>query len=298
MKNNPNDIRYIDLRIDYAFKHVFGREGCEENLRELLNCILPEKHIRKVILGPQEQTGDRPDSKRAIYDIFCTTDSGEMVTVEMQLLEQSWMGDRMLYYSSYPIRTQMRRGDGDYHLSPVCIIGILDFVMPGVKTNEKVINRFSIRSDTDKDVLLTDSVEFVTVELPKMSKKIDELANDTEILLYLLRNLGSMKSVPDCIKRNEIIKDIVSMAEYSAMTEKEQWQYMRELMAEVDDRARYNCALKKGLNQGLSEGLEQGLEQGASSARMDTARNLKRLGVSVDIICQATGIERSVVEGL
>ena len=46
-------IKFIDLKIDFAFKFVFGTHGKEDLLLMLLDSILPDKHIVSVSLGPQ-----------------------------------------------------------------------------------------------------------------------------------------------------------------------------------------------------------------------------------------------------
>ena len=90
-------IKYIDLKIDFAFKFVFGMHGREDLLLLLIDSILPDKHIVSVTLGPQEQMPDNPDKRRSIYDINCTTESGAHITVEMQCAKQSdFFNQRMI----------------------------------------------------------------------------------------------------------------------------------------------------------------------------------------------------------
>ena len=51
---------------------------------------------------------------------------------------------------------------------------------------------------------------------------------------------------------------------------------------------------RKGLERGLAEGISRGSRQKA----LQDASNFKRLGVSVDIISQATGLTQAEVEAL
>ena len=46
------------------------------------------------------------------------------------------------------------------------------------------------------------------------------------------------------------------------------------------------------------EGIEEGLQQGRMETNLENARNLKALGVSFDIIAQATGLALDVIEKL
>jgi len=68
------DVKFIDLKRDFAFKWMFGTEGHEELLLMLVDSLLPEKHIRSVRLGTQEQEPDREDAQGGIYDIHCETE--------------------------------------------------------------------------------------------------------------------------------------------------------------------------------------------------------------------------------
>ena len=53
-------------------------------------------------------------------------------------------------------------------------------------------------------------------------------------------------------------------------------------------------ALKKGEAKGFSEGISEGVHQKA----LQDAANFKRLGVSIDIIAQATGLTEAEIEQL
>jgi len=103
-------ITFIDLKRDFAFKWAFGTPGHEDLLLLLLNGLMPEKHIRKVKLGPQEQQSDREDSQGGIFDILCETSDGASLTIEMQVCPQADFNDRMVFYSSFPIRNRVGQG--------------------------------------------------------------------------------------------------------------------------------------------------------------------------------------------
>ena len=56
--------------------------------------------------------------------------------------------------------------------------------------------------------------------------------------------------------------------------------------------------IEQGLQQGIEQGIEQGVEQGRSEEKMGNASNLKKLGVPVEVISQATGLSKEVIEKL
>ena len=54
----------------------------------------------------------------------------------------------------------------------------------------------------------------------------------------------------------------------------------------------------EGLVEGRAEGLAEGRAEGIEEGVRKTAKNMKQLGVSVDIIAQSTGLSREVIETL
>ena len=55
---------------------------------------------------------------------------------------------------------------------------------------------------------------------------------------------------------------------------------------------------EQGLAEGRAEGMEEGLEKGRMETNIENARNLKKLGVAIDIISQATGLSKKDIETL
>ncbi|MBM6866943.1 PD-(D/E)XK nuclease family transposase, partial [Bacteroides caecigallinarum] len=60
-------------------------------------------------------------------DVYCENEKGEKILIEMQRGEQQFFKDRSVYYSTFPIREQGRKGEWNYELKAVYVIGILNF---------------------------------------------------------------------------------------------------------------------------------------------------------------------------
>ena len=56
--------------------------------------------------------------------------------------------------------------------------------------------------------------------------------------------------------------------------------------------------LEKGKEEGLAEGLEKGKEDGEHNAKIETAKNLLSMGLSVDQISKATGLSIKDINAL
>ena len=300
---NPNDedIKFIDLRVDYAFKRVFGTPGNEELLKMLIDSILPDLHVKTLTLGNQENMDDSPDGKKTVFDIKATTEEGETVVIEMQLAEKKDFNDRLIYYSTYPIREQVRGGIHNYRLTPLYIIAIMDFSMDGNRTTDSFINSFCVRNDSDISKTLTDNVHYVTVELPKFKKEVSDLRTLSARVIWLLRNMGSLKSVPEEF-HDKCLDKLFDISNFTAMTYEEQMKYLAKFHAELDRRSELETAIDKGLKlgmeQGLEKGLEKGLEQGREEAIIETAKKFKQAGTDAELISQCTGLSIDEIKAL
>lgn len=295
-------ITFIDLKRDFAFKWAFGTPGHEDLLLLLLKGLLPDKHIKSVTLGPQEQQPDREDSQGGIYDIHCETDDGSSLTIEMQVCAQADFNDRMVFYSSFPIRNRVGQGvvvkdDVEiypkYKLPPIYTIGILDFELIGVSKSDRVIRHFSIREDEDGNAQFTDSVHYITVELPKFMKKSSNLTSLQDYILYLLKNMGQMKEITKEFQGKGLDK-LLETCMFANMKEDVQMQYVRRMMAEKDRIGQ----LATARTQGLEKGLEKGREEGREEERLKNAKAMKTEGISTDIIAKCTGLTAEQIESL
>ena len=57
-------------------------------------------------------------------------------------------------------------------------------------------------------------------------------------------------------------------------------------------------SLRIGIERGIQRGIQQGFCDGLHQKALQDAGNFKRLGVSIDIITQATGLSKEEVEKL
>lgn len=223
----------------------------------------------------------------------------------MQLAEKKDFNDRLVYYSTYPIREQIRSGDKTYGLAPLYIIAIMDFSMDGDRTTDNVINSFCIRNDSDISRTLTDNVHYVTVELPKFRKSMSDLQTLSDRMIWLLRNMGSLKSVPENFNDKSLEK-LFDISNFTAMTYEEQMDYLAKYHAELDRAAELEAAIDKGLKRGLEEGQAkgrkegraEGLAEGREEKAIEAATKFKAAGVALDIISQCTGVPMDVLENL
>ena len=111
---------FINPRVDWAFKRIFGTEDTKECLITFLNGVFEGEFVIKDVKHLKtEQTRHQKRERGVIFDVACVTDDGRHIIVEMQKKEQRYFVDRALYYSSKAIVEQAQPGEWDFHLTPV-----------------------------------------------------------------------------------------------------------------------------------------------------------------------------------
>ena len=87
---------------------------------------------------------------------------------------------------------------------------------------------------------------------------------------------------------------ICRSARVDTLTPEEQNQYHDAMVSEYEklviSEAYEQIGLKKGREEGRAEGMEEG--------KMEVARQMKKMGLSIAQIVQASGLPEDVVEGL
>ncbi len=129
--------KYINPFTDFGFKKLFGEESSKPHLIHFLNSILPDYHqISSLEYSKNEYQGLTEFERKGIVDINCRTHSGESIIIELQKAKQNYFKDRSVYYSTFPIAEQAQKGEWNYALKSVYMIGILDFTFNEDSQNE------------------------------------------------------------------------------------------------------------------------------------------------------------------
>src|SRR5439155_8273490 len=125
----------IDPTVDYAFKHLLGRESTRPILISVLDSVLnPAPGLRITELELLNPFNDKEtlDDKLSILDIKARDQSGRQYNIEMQLLAHAIFRARALYYWAKLHQGQLREGEGYQHLRPtisICLVNTPLFAM-------------------------------------------------------------------------------------------------------------------------------------------------------------------------
>lgn len=247
--------RYVNFYTDFAFKKIFGTEANKDLLISFLNQLLNlngDSEIKDLTYLNPEQLGDSINERRAIFDVYCTTEKDEHFIVEMQKAKQDNFRDRAIYYSSFAIREQGKKGSStrtwDYQLAPVYVVGILNFVMDQAEEHRtKVITRVSLKDD--ENTVFNDKLSYVFLEMPKFLKEETELETFLDKWLYVIKNLAQLEDKPAALKEG-IFKKLFEVAEIAQFSKIDRAEYEESLKVFWDFSNVLSSAERKGRAEG------------------------------------------------
>lgn len=284
--------RYVNFYTDFAFKKLFGTEINSDLLISFLNALLQGKEtIKEVTYLNAEHLGTQEYDRRAVFDVYCKNDKGEMFIVEMQKGEQQFFKDRSIYYSSFAIREQAPKGVWNYELKGVYTIGILNFCFSEEKDNNDYYHEIKLL-DTKTKKLFYDKLTFIYLEMPKFTKTENELVTLFDKWMYAIRHLGTLMERPKALQE-KVFTRLFEVAEIAKFNPKERFEYEDSLKAYRDWFSVMETAeirgMQKGIQKGLQKGMEEGLQKGKKESLSNTVKHMKSKGLSLENIAELIG---------
>ena len=290
--------RYINPLTDFGFKRIFGTPFNSDLLVDFLNAVLAGEHVVKdVEYNNSEKFGTNEAERKAVFDVYCTTEDGSRIIVEMQNVYQSFYKDRSIYYSTFPIVEQAKKGDWNYELKDVYTIGILNFTFPEDKKSDNGVFREVKLMDIKKKEVFYDKLTYIYVELANFNKEIDECETVLDKWLFCLKNMSNLLDRPAELQ-GRVFDKLFRTAEIAKFKPLELKAYEQSIYAYRDIKNGMDTAKKEGIKQGHKEGLEEGLQKGRKEGVINTAKNMKSMGIADEVIMQATGLSKEEIARL
>ena len=291
--------RYISLLTDFGFKRIFGTVPNKDLLIDFLNSLFNgEQVIKDVTFLNSEHVGDVFAERKAIFDVYCENEHGEKFIVEMQNAYQTYFKDRSLYYATFPIREQAPKGDNwNFKLQHVYVVALLNYNMSDAAFSNETINHDVGLLDKQTHRVFNDKLTFKYVEIAKFNKSVEELKTNFDKWLYILRNLSRLDNQPKYLQ-NEVFNRLFKAAEIAHFTKTELREYEDSLKAYRDIKNSLDTAKEEGCAEGRAEGRAEGLEEGMNKARVQFARELLKINMSISEITKLTKLTEEEINRL
>lgn len=293
---------FINPKIDFAFKKIFGSEDSKDILISFLNALIYEAQpiihdleILNPYLAPKIRgvKDTYLDIKAKIID--SATNEERTIIIEMQVLNVEGFEKRILYNAAKSYSIQLTTGQGYNLLNPVIALTITDFVMFADLPN--VTSHFVLK---EKDFLIDYpiyDIELIFVELPKFKKNLSELETIIDKWLFFLNNARKMQDVPSAMDNIPELKKAFYMANQANLNLDELEEQEKSEIFIQDQRGAITKAARESLEQGRQEGLAEGLAEGLQQKAYEIAR--KMLGVLDDqTIAKITGLTLDEIKAI
>lgn len=270
--------KYINPFTDFGFKKLFGSEPNKDLLIDFLNQVLPGKHrIKDLTYARTEQLGNTETDRKAIFDLYCIGENGERFIVEMQKAKQNFFKDRSVYYSSFPIQEQAKKGDWNYQLAAVYLVGILDFTF-SEDADEKEV-RHEVQLKDHKCRVFFDKLTFIYLEMPNFNKSEGDLQSNLDKWMYVLQQLPYLQNRPQALQER-VFEKLFEAAEIARFTSEE--------------KAKYEESLK--YYRDLKNVVETSFDEGKAERNLEIARQMKTRGMETTLISEITGLSIDEIE--
>lgn len=293
-RSSPNAERYINPLTDFGFKRIFGSPFNSELLISFLNALFDgEKIITDVSYENVEHFGRNELERKAVFDVYCTTDTGARIIVEMQNVYQEFYKDRSIYYSTFPISEQAKRGEWNYELNDVYAVGILNFAFPEDRMKDNRVTKIVKLTDIETKQVFYEKLTYIYVELDNFNKPLSECRSIYDKWLFCLRNMSRLLERPTELQ-GRVFEHLFQTAEIAKFNSRERRDYELSSNAYRDIKNGMDSAKKEG----LQEGIKQGIQQGILEANRRNAKAMKADGMPMELIAKYTGLDSKEIEKL
>lgn len=275
--------RFINPFTDYGFKKIFGQEISKDLLIDFLNDLLEgERVIVDLSFLNNEQLPEWEDARALIYDIYCTTDTGEKILVEMQNKSQAFFKERALFYLSHAVARQGQKGDiWKFDIKAVYGVFFMNFLLK----DEMKFRTDVILADRDTGELFCDKMRQIFLALPVFKKEESECETDFERWIYTLKNMETLQRMP-FKARKAVFEKLEEIADVASLNEEEHELYWKSINA----YRTYLCV------QEASK--EEGREEGRAEKAYAIARTMKSDNIPLEMIAKYTGLSIEAITAL
>jgi len=224
-ENENDELYFVKLTVDLAFKYIFGEPKNSELLKSLLKDItkLPIERLEELGFMAEELHRDSMDDHKTIVDVRAVLTDKTQAAVEMQVQNQHNMDKRSLHIWAKMYAAQLKK-NGKYHELAKCIcinITAFDFTK-----ESKGHSKYVVKEDETNEPFMTD-FEIHFVELPKR----DKVGNSRLRKWMALFSSASWEEMKRNAEGDEIMGQVYNQARQIAMNESKR--------IEVENRERW-----------------------------------------------------------
>ncbi len=264
-------------KIDFAFKEIMENEKARAGFLSAVLGLKPDNIKQTQILNSNLRK-IHEDDKLGILDVRVLLNNDTQIDTEIQLSKLKVWTSRALFYISRMYAEQIEKGQKYDTLQKCVSISILDFILFDKET--EYYSRFHILEDT-RHFPYTDKMEFHVIELPKLSKGLQDGCSGIELWAKFIN-----------AERKEEFDMIAEKDPYI----KRAYDQLQVISQDKQKRLEYEAREKaiRDHNQFLFEAEQRGMEK----RRNEDIKRMLDKGKSVEQIVDFCGYDKAEVEAV
>ncbi len=285
--------QFIDLTRDIGFKIVMADPDKPQLMMQLLNELIPEREIVSITFLDKEAVSTDEDYHSNNYDIQCVDKCGNRFIVEMQKQTYHSFSDRLMVYSGDPLMHLLKKGekyDNVRTLYMICILGGHLYVKGDDKAfRHRLLRRAHVSMDDSRNIL-SDKLNFIFLQLSEAEEPTDR-SSFLERWAYYVRTMGEVESKPEGLA--PYFNLLFDALDRSNIEEHKLSIYDDMVRDEIQIEAEKEYAIQEALEEKeleMTAAVDAARSQGLQQGMIETARNMKAVGITEDIIGQCTGL--------
>ena len=287
------------VRFDWAIKRLLRQKANFDVLEGFLTVFLGEKVTILEILESESNQLSAEDKFNRV-DIKARNSKDEIIIIEIQNTRELYYLERILYGVAKAITEHISLGETYYKVKKIYSISVLyfdigkgndylyygqnhfvgvhtgDHLQVNVKERDAIVSRMP--AEIFPEYVLIRVNEFDKVAVTPLEEWMKYLKDGT---------IRPDTTAPDLSEAREKLK-------YFSMPPKERMAYDEHLSAVMIQ----NDVLDSAKLEGKIEGRAEGRAEGRDEERFSIARNMKQLGIPVDVIVKSTGLTLGEIETL
>ena len=313
--NEDTKGKFACLLFDSTMKTVLGTQAHADLFIDILELLIPEKHITSITMLNKEYHGLINSEKRSTFDLLCRDDdTGDEFLVELQNAEKKSFKERVLFYSYFPIREQLEYKRNkltresqlekmDYSINPVYVVSLVNFALEHANEGpleNGYVSRYEIRNANTGEVL-TGALNFVFLEMGRLPYSKDEAhkcRNRMERFVFSLKYMHTFEEYPHEFEEDPMLGKLADAARLANLTMNQLRDYESDMRTEIDRWAEINFAKEQWEAKGRAEGRAEGREEGIAEGIAQAARTMKNKGYDPSEISECTGLSEEQIAAL
>ena len=252
--------------------------------KTLLNIVLHDKTGTITDIQLQKTVADAGSAKGVRFDVWAKDCNGAVYDVEMQAINKDDLAKRIRYYQSAIDVSVLDKNRPYEDLPDSFIIFFCTFDYIG---KDLPVYSFKTICTENTNIQLADGITKIII-----NSKAAEKEGSSALKNFLQYMNGKVSD-------DHFIQKIEGRIKEVKESEEMRREYMLINSFERDARNDgWKAGMQEGMQAGMQAGIQEGIAQGFADGIMQTAKNLLKIGLSVENIAEATGLSREEIEKL